>query len=158
MDITQAPKAPKYVKGVPRLRADLIALMELTASEGPPQLPSTPTEAKAVYMVGDASGSGYGVSVWQQDEEEMSARFGAWKQEITDRSSNFREAYNLVLRVERMVQTGEYKRGTELFIFTDNFVSERAFYKGSSSSRLLHDLVLRLRKLEMSGDLFVHFI
>ena len=65
---------------------------------------------------------------------------------------------NLVLRIEKMVQSGEFEKGTELFVFTDNFVSERAFYKGSSSSRLLHDLVLRLRKLEMKGELFVHFI
>jgi hypothetical protein len=79
--------------------------MELTGSEGPPDLPSMPSETKAVYMVGDASGSGFGVSVWQQDANEWAADFGAWTQDTTDQSSNFREAYNLVLRIEKMVQT-----------------------------------------------------
>jgi hypothetical protein len=154
----EMPRAPKFVRWVPRFPGDIRALMELTFSVDPPQIPSTPSEAKAVYMVGDASGSGFGVSVWQQDADDMSARFGAWEQGTTEKSSNFREAYNLVLRIERMVETGEFREGTELFVFTDNAVSERAFYKGSSSSRLLHELVLKLRKLEMKGDLFVHFI
>jgi hypothetical protein len=50
------------------------------------------------------------------------------------------------------------KRGTEIFVFTDNFVSERAFYHGSAKSRLLHELIVRLRKLEMGGHLFIRFI
>ena len=39
--------------------------------------------------------------------------------------------------------------GTELFLFMDNSTAESAFDKGSSSSRLLFELVLRLRNLEM---------
>jgi hypothetical protein len=109
-------------------------------------------------MVGDASGSGFGTSTWDQYEDELVAQFGAWDVETSNESSNFREAYNLVLRVEQMVERGELKPGAELFVLTDNFVSERAFYNGSSKSRKLHELVMRLRKLEMSGKVFVHVV
>jgi hypothetical protein len=40
--------------------------------------------------------------------------------------------------------------GCELLIFTDNTTAEAAFWKGSSGSGKLFDLVLRLRKLEMN--------
>jgi hypothetical protein len=48
--------------------------------------------------------------------------------------------------------------GSELFVFTDNFLSERAFYNGSSKSKRLHALVMRLRKLEMEGKIVIHVI
>lgn len=40
--------------------------------------------------------------------------------------------------------------GCQLMLFTDNMVADLAFHKGSSKSELLHGLVLRLRKLEMT--------
>ena len=46
--------------------------------------------------------------------------------------------------------------GTELFLFIDNSTAESAFDKGSSSSRLLFELVLRLRMLEMSESCKIH--
>mmetsp|Transcript_786 Transcript_786/g.1194 ORF Transcript_786/g.1194 Transcript_786/m.1194 type:complete len:304 (+) Transcript_786:5696-6607(+) len=39
--------------------------------------------------------------------------------------------------------------GMEIFFFADNSTSERAFFKGTSKSKLLHELVIRLRDLEM---------
>lgn len=42
------------------------------------------------------------------------------------------------------------------FLFTDNSTAEACFYKGSSKSKLLHDLVLRLHKLEMDYSLIMH--
>ena len=41
----------------------------------------------------------------------------------------------------------------EFFLFTDNSTAENSFYRGSSKSKLLHELVLRLRKLEMDFNL-----
>jgi hypothetical protein len=35
---------------------------------------------------------------------------------------------------------------------------ERAYFKGSSKSKGLFDLILRLQKLEMRGDLIIHLI
>jgi hypothetical protein len=140
------------------IKDDVRALMFLTEGKVPPPVPVRPTQTSAVFMVGDASGSGFGTLMCDQEEEELIAQFGAWDVETSNESSNFREAYNLVLRVEQMVEGGELKPGAELFVFTDNFVSERAFYNGSSKSRKLHELVMRLRKLEMTGKVFVHVI
>ena len=38
-------------------------------------------------------------------------------------------------------------KGWEILLFTDNFVAEYTYYKGSSSSRIFFGLVLRMRKL-----------
>jgi hypothetical protein len=68
-------------------------------------------------------------------------------------SSNFKEAYNLVLLLEHQIKAGEVPVGSEVFIFTDNSTAERAFNKGASKSKLLHELVVRLRGLEMKGSI-----
>lgn len=49
-------------------------------------------------------------------------------------------------------------RNTELFIFTDNSTAEGAFYKGNTPSRTLFDLILRLRLIDMQGQLKLHVI
>jgi hypothetical protein len=43
-------------------------------------------------------------------------------------------------------------------MFTDNMVSENAFYRGTSSSPILFELVMRLRLLEMHGGWKLHVI
>jgi hypothetical protein len=75
---------------------------------------------------------------------------------LDDSSSNNRDLKNLADMVFCMERDGDLK-GTEVFIFTDNSTAERAFFKGSSQSRILHDLVLRLRKLEMTAGIKLHF-
>jgi hypothetical protein len=45
-----------------------------------------------------------------------------------------------------------------LFLFTDNTTAEAAFWKGSSKSPTLFELVLRLRTLEIEADLIIHVI
>jgi hypothetical protein len=60
--------------------------------------------------------------------------------------------------VERGIDSGTIPAGTELFLFTNNFVTERAFHQGTSSSKTLFELVLRLHRLEMEGKLFIHLI
>jgi hypothetical protein len=151
-------KPPKWTPMVPRFKNNMMALMHMTDAALPPAVPVRPTNTAAVFMVGDASGSGFGTSTWTQNAEELTAQFGAWDLETSRESSNFREAYNLVLRVEQMVEKGELQEGSELFVFTDNFVSERVFHNGSSKSKRLHALVMRLRKLEMEGKVVVHVI
>ena len=70
--------APKWASIVPRLQSDLKALMELTCFEDPPRIPVRPTNSKATYIVGDASGSGFGSSSWIAGEEKIEATYGAW--------------------------------------------------------------------------------
>jgi hypothetical protein len=64
------------------------------------------------------------------------ADFGNWTEDVTKgKSSNFREAGNLVIRLKRMVAAGELAKGAEVFVFTDNMVAERTYFRGSSKTR-----------------------
>ena len=44
----------------------------------------------------------------------------------------------------------------DLFLFTDNTTAESAFYKGTSKSRKLFDLVVRLQRLQMKQNMHLH--
>ena len=57
-----------------------------------------------------------------------------------------------------MVTSGELKKGSKVWVFTDNMTVERTYYKGSSSSPHLHELVLEVRKIEMKGLLKIHCV
>jgi hypothetical protein len=47
---------------------------------------------------------------------------------------------------------------TEVFLFTDNSTTKSAYYKGSSTSKKLHGLILKLHKLQMEFRIIVHLI
>jgi len=84
--------------------------------------------------------------------------YGLWGSVLSSQSSNYREFRNLlelvdaeasdtfpslaqlVTSVERLV--ADAPPNMEMFLFTDNAVAEGAFYKGTSPSRALFDLVL----------------
>ncbi|KAL7577355.1 hypothetical protein ACA910_002089 [Epithemia clementina (nom. ined.)] len=150
---------PAMVVPVPRFNDDVNALAQLTSMEKPPRMSVRPKSSAAVaLMFDDASGAGFGSSLWIQGSETIDAEHGIWTQPYSSRSSNFREFYNLVSRIEVLSKEGRIEPGTECFIFTDNSTTEAAFYKGTSKSKLLFDLVLRLRKLEMRGELFIHVV
>ena len=46
----------------------------------------------------------------------------------------------------------------EVFVFTDNMTAERAFWKGTSSSEKLCDIVLALQELEMETGITIHMV
>jgi hypothetical protein len=157
--VVEALDAPPLVRAVSRLGNDLRALGELTASAEPPRVPVRPTAtAAAGFMFGDASGMGFGQSLWFMGRPDVDVFFGLWDERASGGSSNWREFYNQVLAVERGIANGTIPEGTEIFLFTDNFVTERAFHRGTSSSKTLFELVLRLHRLEMAGKLFIHLI
>ena len=58
----------------------------------------------------------------------------------------------------RMAKSGQIERGSEVFVFTDNRVMESTYFKGSSSSSKLHELIVELRKMEMEGQFIIHII
>jgi hypothetical protein len=150
---------PPRVKAVPRLQKDIQTFIKFTNTALPPIVRARPVVlAVGVFGFGDASGAGFGVTAWFDNDMELDVEYGLWTEETTEQSSNFRELLNLVLYVERLVREGRLTEATELFLFTDNFVSERAFHNGSSKSRTLHDLVERIRAMEMVGALFVNLI
>ena len=150
---------PVWSKAVPRLKDDLIALMRLTRYEDPPMIPVRPTNSEACYVVGDASGAGFGSSSYNARSKVVEAEYGTWVSTVTnDRSSNFREAANLAGRIKRMLEEQKIPRGSEVFVFTDNSCAESTMYKGASRSKLLHNMVLDLRAMEMAGDIIVRFV
>jgi hypothetical protein len=143
-------KPPKKVKWVPRLLGDIKALKALFATTVPARRLVRPTKgASVVYKFGDASGSGFGSSFYINDRLYYSS--GQWNDDYSSESSNYRDLANLGFAMEEAQQRGEL-RHAEVFVFTDNSTAESAFFKGTSSSKRLFELVLRLQLLEMNGN------
>ncbi|KAL7579129.1 hypothetical protein ACA910_019156 [Epithemia clementina (nom. ined.)] len=136
-------KTPDMVVPAPRFKDDVRVLFELTKASHPPRILVRLTgQAIAALMFGDASGTGFGTLLWLQGSSEVHAEHGIWTKAYGARSSNFRELYNLVSWIESLSKEGTIQEGTELFVFTDNSTAESAFYKGTSTSKLLFSLVV----------------
>ena len=148
---------PAYVFPVPRLASDIHCLSELTSMDFPPHRQVRMTkEGRVIYGFGDASKQGFGISVELSDKSVLS-RSGKFTTIVQEQSSNFRELLNLVEYIEDIFTQGLLDN-CELFMFTDNATAEAAYFKGSSKSEALFNLVLRLRKIEMSGKCVLHMI
>ena len=148
--------APKKVLGKPRLWADLVALTRLFSAEVPPKRRIRSKNLIEVYYgFGDASQDGFGFNI--QIGDRIVFRFGQWCDKVSEKSSNYRELLNLVERLEEMVSNGTLT-DCEVFLFTDNSTAESVYYKGNSSSQPLFELALRLRELEMKGNLILHMV
>ena len=144
----QAEDKPTQVKVVDRLANDLSALKALFNHDKPPRRLVRGKAIKEVqYGFGDASGKGFGAS-WEVKNGELYYRLGTWGSDMSDKSSNLRELKNLVETLEVMAKLGHLS-GFEIFICTDNAVSEAAYFNGSSSSEELFNCIVRLRQLEM---------
>jgi hypothetical protein len=148
---------PKYVQAVPRFLPDLKALRALMEGDKPPLKRARCSKmATAVYSFVDASGRGFGSTF--QVGSEVFFQYGQWPDRISEaESSNWRELANLVESLEAEVRD----RGLtdcEIFLFTDNTTAEAAYWKGTSKSERLFELVLRLRLLEIRNDLIIHVI
>eukprot|EP00978_Attheya_sp_CCMP212_P029663 scaffold106064_cov25-Attheya_sp.AAC.1 len=90
--------------------------------------------------------------------ERIHYEYRQWSSEVSERtSSNWKELANIVEAVDQICLSHDL-RGCEFFIFTDNTTAERAYWKGTSRSETLFNLVLRLRKLEMRHDIVLHVI
>lgn len=150
-------KGPLTVEAVPRLAYDIEALTTLTC--GPlPLLRRVRGQriGRVLYGFGDASKSAFGATI--QIEGRIQYEYGQWSSEIVEtKSSNWRELSNLVFSLCGLAEDGTL-RGYELFMFTDNTTAEAAFWKGTSASPLLFELVLRLKRLEMDHDIILHVI
>eukprot|EP00985_Skeletonema_marinoi_P028317 scaffold24532_cov80-Skeletonema_marinoi.AAC.2 len=147
---------PLEVAAVPRLAGDLSALTRLTKGEEPALQSCRVTGAlSAVYLMGDASGRGFGSGIW--DEKGILYEAGSWKECYSEKSSNWREAANLTRRIVKMGAEGRLE-DKELFVFTDNSTYEGTFYKGYSSSKELTQIILELREVERETGCIIHVI
>ncbi|MFN9978697.1 MAG: hypothetical protein ACK53Y_02225, partial [bacterium] len=71
-------KNPTRVRWVPRLQEDIKALLLFTSSRQPPKRAVRPIKGTSVvYTFGDASGSGFGVSTYEN--EELRFYSGQWE-------------------------------------------------------------------------------
>ena len=149
----EGPAAPATVAAAPRLHDDLLALERLAGSQAPPLQPARPSgEAAVALVLGDASGAGLGQSSRAQgDTDRVEVELGLREASASDESSSCRELARRANCVDRRVATGEVSEGSEVFLLADNFVAERCFSKGSSKSRALHELALRLREPQARG-------
>jgi hypothetical protein len=114
-----------------------------------------PTTALAFYGFGDASGSSFGTMLLIGDD--LHYQYKQWTTPFGEQSSNYRELSNLVLGIEGAFHSGPLENW-EVFFFTDNTTAEAAFHKGTSYSKPLFDLILRLQTLQMHHGLFLHAI
>jgi hypothetical protein len=109
-----------------------------------------------INSVLDASGRGFGFTF--QVGNKVYFQYGQWPERISEmKSSNWRELANLV----DLLQVEVRDRGLtdcEIFLFTDNGTAEATYWKGTSKSKWLFDLVLHLRLLEIKNDLIIHVI
>ena len=152
---------PTTVPAKPRLFEDVKALLTLCDSEKPPWRRARPRKAATVfYGFGDASGAAFGATLQRGAQQGASVifQYGQWQTTVTEEeSSNWRELANLVEFLEDQGRSGELD-DAEVFMFTDNSTAENSFFKGTSKSKKLLDLILRLRRLEMRTGLILHII
>ena len=141
---------------VPRFKEDLKALLALSSSDKPAyRIIRSKEVVTAIYGFGDASLGGFGSSIERPGG--VGLRYGIWGKDADGDSSNFRELKNLVEAVEDEAKEGRL-RGAELWLFTDNSTAESCFFRGSSKSKLLHALVIRLKKVEMETGMTLHVV
>ena len=146
--VVKGPEPPNKVTPAARLRGDLLELQRIMSPSKPPNRLLRSLGFKTViYSFADASGAGFG-STWTAKGKTM-FRVGTWGEDTKGKSSNYREMRNLLETIQNMGKDGRLN-GSEIFLFTDNSTSEAAFYKGSSKSRLLHEMVGKMRAFELS--------
>jgi hypothetical protein len=141
---------------VPRLEQDLKSLLALTDPLVPPERAVRSKHLLQVcYGFGDASVEYFGSIILLDGVVEWES--GSWKEFYKTESSNRREFENLLWRLETFAQL-HLGAAIEVFMFTDNYVMECAYFRGNLSSPILFDLVLRLRKLERQAGWKIHVI
>jgi hypothetical protein len=78
-------------------------------------------------------------------------------QKIQEASSNYRELWNLVNYMLKDAQDGRLD-GCEVFLYTDNQTAEGSYFRGTSKSRALFELIVTLYKLQMQFDFMLHVV
>ena len=113
-------EAPETVTAVSRLTSDLAALKHLTSGEEPATQKCRSREKfTALYLMGDASGQGFGSGLW--DKTGLWYDAANWAEHCRDETSNWKEATNLAVKIEEKAREGLLV-DAELFVFTDNSV------------------------------------
>ena len=92
-----------------------------------------------------------------QRTQGMRIRRGFWCTEISERLSNYREFHNLLDSIQDLHAKIGLK-GAVVYLFTDNSTGEGVYYRGTSSSPLLFELMLELRMLALEIGFEPHIV
>jgi hypothetical protein len=132
---------------VTRFLDDLEAMERLMAMDTPPIISDRVSRILSViFAFTDASGLGFGDTFLMNGCIEYT--IGVWGSKEEAESSNYRELCNTVDAIERHALDGKLNDSV-IFFCTDNSTVENALYHGRSrESKLLHELVVRLKVLE----------
>jgi hypothetical protein len=146
------PDAPETVPKLPRLQEDVVALRSFFEPETLVQCIVRPVVGAfyVAYGAGDASGEGFGASIHPLGLRPL-LRHGFWCTEAAEESSNWREFRNLLDAVRVESESGRLV-GCELWLATDNSTAASAYYKGTTSSEKLQNMVTELRGLTLKGN------
>jgi hypothetical protein len=109
------------------------------------------SKMRVMYGFGDVSGLGFGSTI-RKSNGDIVWKSGVWSRTmLEEHNSNFFELANLVFALEDLHE----KRGLdghEVFMFTDNTTAEAAHFHGTTKNgKTLFELILRLRRIEMTG-------
>lgn len=150
-------RGPQKVQAAPRLVDNVEVLMEFFEMEiPPPYFVRGKKTGKVYYGFGNALGSGFGNSFLILGEVQY--EYGQWSsEEVESGSSNWKEAENLYQAIKNLAIRG-LLTDSELFMFTNNLMTENCFTKGSSWSKKLFEIVLAMRKLEFEYGFVVHVV
>ena len=150
---TETP--PQEVKASPRLQDDVGALYAIFHStKDPPRVNLRSKKiVTVVYGFGDASGSGLGATF--TCGAGFTFRIGVWGSSEHPESSNWKEFTNVVESLEEEGKEGNLANA-EVFMFTDNATVEACAEKGSSTSRKLLELIIRLQALATRLGVRIH--
>ena len=144
----KSPPPRDKVKGDPYFWQCIKSLRWLLREETPAEVTVQSNKGLIlIYGYVNASGGGFGESLLIKNHAHY--RIGTWGKDEEDNSSNWREFENVVVGMEDAGKKG-WLLGAVVLLATDNEVVERALYKGNSSSKIIFNLVLRLKGLQLA--------
>ena len=154
---------PACLTPVPRMEFDLRALSKIFESDVPLVVPRALGKVVSLtHGFGDASGEGHGSRIGpapasEADPTRTRLRRGFWCTRMSECSSNHREFRNLLEAVRDCHEAADLT-GAELWIFTDNIVTENVFYSGTSSDPELFNLMLEFKLLSCQCGFLIHMV
>jgi hypothetical protein len=102
-----------------------------------------------VPSFGDGSGTETGDTVQYVEGEPFEMWLGTWNPRAYHFSASWKEMRTLLATLERAKVTCRDVRGVTFFNFTDSSTVYFSVSKGSSTSKSLHDMVVKIKQLEI---------